>query len=265
MCRMKSKIIILLAAGILAWCPSFGQVRTEISIHEKSNSSDDETDRDLNHGTDFSAGFGIGSTKMFGDLPLSNPQPAYIGYLEKNITQSISWGEVIMIGDLSSRDPHTHWRSFNHYTSIDQHITVELGTLFTLFNKNYNDNVLLHIVGGIYAGVGIGLINNDVKKIVNVPTADELPGNTGLTNPVLLKNSTGFFIPISVGYNLHIRRFWFLHNGFVLNANFQYEDCQTDYVDGYSPPFATNKKNDVFTVMSLGLRFYLTHHHKQED
>ena len=262
---MKRKIITLLVVGVLAYLPSTAQVRTEINLHERSNSSDDEMDRDLNHGTDWSAGFGIGSTKMYGDLPLSNPQPAYIGYLEKNITQSISMGEVIMIGDLSSRDPHTNWRSFNHYTSIDEHITVELGTLFTLFNKNYNDNILLHIVGGIYVGGGIGIINNDIKKIVNVPGGDGEPGNTGLINPVLLKNSTGVFFPLYVGYNLHIRRFLFLRNGFVLNANFQYEDCQTDYVDGYSPPYQTNKKNDVFTVMSVGARFYLTHHHKEEE
>ncbi len=261
---MKRKIIILFAAGVLAYLPSIAQVRTEISIHERGNSSDDEKDRDLNHGTDFSGGFGIGSTKMYGDLPKSNPQPAYIGYLEKNVTQSISWGEEIMIGDLSSQDPKSHWRSFNHYTSIDEHLTVELGTLFTLFNKNYNDNVLLRIAGGIYVGAGIGIINNDVKKIANVPNADELPGEN-TTNPALLKNSTALFIPLNVGYNLHIRRLLFFRNGFVLNANFQYEDCQSDYEDGYSPPLAPNKKNDVFTVMSVGIRFYLTHHHKEEE
>ncbi len=261
---MKSKIIILLVAGVLAGLPSFGQVRTEISISERGNSSDDETNRDLNHGTDYSAGFGIGSTKMFGDLPKSTPQPAYIAYLEKNITQSISIGETIMIGDLSSQDPRTHWRSFNHFTSIEQHINVELGTFFTIFNKNYNDNVLLRLVGGIYVGGGIGIINNNVKKIVNVG-GDGLPGNNGLSNPVLLKNSTGFFLPINLGYNLHIRRFLFFRNGLLLNANFMYGDGQTDYIDGYSPPFSTNKKNDVYTVMSVGLRFYLTHHRKQED
>ncbi len=261
---MKRKIITLVAVSVLAYLPSIAQVRTEINVHERSNSSDDEKDRDRNHGTDYSMGFGIGSTKMYGDLKYSNPQPAYIGYFEKNITQSISMGEEIMIGDLSSRDIGTagHWRSLNHYTSIDQHLSVELGTLFTIFNKNYNDNVLLRIAGGIYAGVGIGIINNDVKKIVS--TGDVVGSDD--TSPPILKNSTAIFFPLNAGYNLHVPSFLFFKSGFLLNANFQYEDCQSDYIDGYSPPLTkVNKKNDVFTVMSLGFRFYLTHHHKQED
>ena len=129
---MKRKIITLLVVGVLAYLPSTAQVRTEINLHERSNSSDDEMDRDLNHGTDWSAGFGIGSTKMYGDLPLSNPQPAYIGYLEKNITQSISMGEVIMIGDLSSRDPHTNWVR-SSICSTKTIMTISCCTLLAVF------------------------------------------------------------------------------------------------------------------------------------
>ncbi len=257
---MKRKIIIFLAASFLLYLPAKAQVRTEINVTERSNSSDDERDRDKNHGTDWSFGFGIGSTKMYGDLRKSNPQPAYIGHLEKNVTPSIMWGETIMVGDLSSREvAGAHWRSFNHYTSIDEHVNVELGTLFTIFNRDYNDNPVLRIFGGIYGGVGIGLINNNIKKIVNV-TTDGIPGNTGSANPILMKNTTAFFIPITFGYTLHVPRFWFMKNGFMANVNFQYEDCQSDYIDGYSPTLGTNKKNDVFTVMSASLKFYLTHH-----
>ena len=252
---MKRKVIIFLAASFLLYLPAKGQVRTEINVTEKGNSSDDERDRDKDHGTDWSFGFGIGSTKVYGDLPKSNPQPAYIGHLEKNITPSIIFGETVMIGDLSSQDLKTHWRSFVHYTSIDEHINVELGTLFSVFKRDYNDNVALRLLGGVYAGVGIGILNTDVKKIVNVPT-------DGSDNPVLLKNSTGFYIPINFGYTLHVRKFLFLKHGFMANVNFQYEDCQTDYIDGYSPPHTANKKNDVFTVMSASLKFYLTHHNR---
>ncbi len=252
---MKRKIIIFLAASFLAYLPAKAQVRTEINVTEKSNSSDDERDRDRNHGTDISFGFGIGSTKMYGDLPKSNPQPVYIGHLEKNLTPSIIFGETIMIGDLSSQDLKTKLRSFSHFTSIDEHINVELGTLFTVFNRNYNDNIALRIFGGIYGGVGLGLINNNVKKIVNI-------SSDGTSNPVLMKNSTGFFIPINIGYTLHVPHFLFMKSGFMANVNFQYEDCQTDYIDGYSPPHTANKKNDVFTVMSASLKFYLTHHRK---
>jgi hypothetical protein len=253
---MKAKIIVLFSVCVVACVQSFAQVRTDISIRERNNSDLGTSDFGYNS-HDYSLGLGLGSSKMYGDLPYSNPQPVYIGDLTKNISSRFSIGWTVMIGDLSSRDPYTHMRSFNHFTAFDQHITAELGSLFYLFDRSYEENPILYLLSGLYAGVGIGVINNDVKRIADV-NVESLPGITSSTNPPILTNSTALFIPFNFGYNFHIPKLW-KFKGCMFYANFQYNDCLSDYVDGYKMPFKANKKNDVFTVMSLGFRFYIFH------
>ena len=255
---MKSKIFILLTLCGLACAPAFAQVRTDINLRDKNNSSFD-IDEDGFNAHSYALGVGLGSTKMYGDLPKSNPQPAYIGYLAKNITPSILLESQLTIGDLSSNDPNPkfHIRSFNHFTAAEEHIIVELGTLFYAIRKDYQHNLLMHIASGFYGSIGLGIINNDVKRISYV-NQDELVGAMPSSAPIYLQNSMAMYIPLSVGYNLHLRRF-LIFKSCMFNANFQYNDCQSDYVDGYKLPFKANKKNDIYTVMSIGFKFYLNH------
>jgi hypothetical protein len=252
---MKTKFSLLLTLGIAACSSLMAQVRTDISVRERNNTAYDIGEQGYN-AHNFSVGFGLGSSKMYGDWSYSKPQPVYLGYFEKNITPTISYGWTVSVGDLSTRDPYTQMRSFNHFTSVDQHISVELGTLFSVMDREYYDNPLLRIIGGVYGGVGVGIINNDVKRIANFP--ESLPGQVETGNPTMLTNSTALYIPMNVGYNLHIPQFW-IFKGCVFNANFQYTSTMSDYIDGYKPPYLANKRNDVYTVMSVGFRFYIMH------
>ena len=250
---MKTKILTLLSIGITAFYSSSAQVRTEISVREKNNSSYDVGEAGFNAHS-FSIGFGLGSTKMYGDLPKSNPQPAYIGYFEKNLSPFVSYGWTVSLGDLSSRDPKTGLRSFNHFTSVDQHLTVEMGSLFTLVDRSFGENMVLRILGGLYAGVGLGIINNDVKRIAQ-PT--ELHGNVNTTNPDILQNSTALYIPLNVGFNFHVPKLW-KFKGCVFNANFQYSSTMSDYVDGYNfKSVRANEYNDMYSTLTVGLHFYI--------
>ena len=263
---MKYKFIIFLSVCFLTYAPSFAQVRTDINVHERSNSSDDEVDDNSSnynngHIHDYSLGFGGGATKMYGDLPTSRPQQVYIVYFEKNITQSVTTGETIENGYLESNGLI---HSLNHFTSVDQHLTIELGTLFHLFYKNYYNNIVTRLVGGIYVGGGIGVINNDLVKISN-PNESIFVANTGLDNPVIEKNSTALYFPVNVGYNLHIARKVWILRGLVFNVNLQYSYGQSDYIDGYDPPSRANKANDQFAVLSAGMRFFITNYKKSEQ
>lgn len=252
---MKTRVALLLSLGLFTASSVFAQVRTDISVRERNNTSYDVGEQGYN-AHNFSVGFGVGSTKMYGDWSYSKPQPAYIGYFEKNITPTISYGWTVSVGDLSTRDPYVQMRSFNHFTSVDQHITVELGTVFAVVDREYYENPLLRLIGGIYGGTGVGIINNDIKRIAQFN--EDLPGQTPNVSPTTLTNSVALYIPINAGYNLHIPKFW-IFKGCVLNANFQYTSTMSDYIDGYKPRYAANKKNDVYTVMSLGFRFYIMH------
>lgn len=248
---MKVRILALLSVGLMTCVSSFGQVRTDINVREKNNSSYESDEPGFNAHS-FSIGAGLGFTKMYGDLPYSNPQPAYLGYLEKNLSPYISYGWTITVGDLSTRDPHTHMRSFNHFTSVDQHVQFELGTLFFKVNREFDDNFILKLLGGLYAGVGVGIINNDIKRIAY----ETYPGNTPQTSPPMLTNSTALYIPMNVGLNLHVPQMW-KFKGCVFNANFQYTSTMSDYIDGYKLNYLANKKNDVYIIGSVGLRFFI--------
>lgn len=254
---MKTGNALLLALGLCVTSVAYGQVRTEISVREQNNSAytiDDQTG--LYNAHNFSVGFGLGSSKVYGDLAHSNPQPVYIGYFEKNLGPTISYGWTVSVGDMSARDPKSHLRSFNHFTSVDQHITVELGTLFSAFDREYYDNMLLRVIGGVYGGVGLGIINNDIKRIASLN--DNLAGSIKTNNAAMVPNSTSLYIPMNVGFNLHVPKFW-KFKGCVFNANYQYSMTMSDYIDGYRPNFSANKKNDVYTVMSVGFRFFILH------
>ncbi len=253
---MRTKFIALLSLGLAVSSAMFAQVRTEISVRERNNSAYDVGEQGYN-AHNFSLGVGLGSTKVYGDLPNSNPQPVYIGYFEKNITNTISYGWTVSVGDMSTRDPYTKLRSFNHFTSVDQHLTVELGTLFATFDQDYYENPLLRLVGGVYGGIGLGIINNDMKRIAT-NNFETTPGTTKTVNPSMLANSTAIYLPLNAGFNLHVPKFW-IFKGCVFNANYQYSVAMSDYIDGYKPPFSANKKNDIFTVLSVGFRFYILH------
>jgi hypothetical protein len=251
---MISKFKLLLISSVLGCVTVGAQVRTEISLRDLNNSAYGVGEQGYNS-HNYSVGFGIGSSKLYGDLAYSNPQPVYIGYFEKNISHAVSIGWTVSVGDLSTRDPYTFLRSFNHFTSVDQHITVQLGSVFNLVSQDYYDNILFRYIGGVYGGVGLGIINNDIKRIANKDFS-AAPGAIQLETPSILTNTTGFYVPVNVGYNLYIPKLLFF-KGCVFNANFQYSAGMTDFIDGYKPLFTSNKKNDVFTVMSVGFRFYI--------
>ena len=65
--------------------------------------------------------------------------------------------------------------------------------------------------------------------------------------------TSNFYLPFSVGLNLHLTR------RCMLNVNYEYSYAFSDYLDGYNfqQPTATNKYNDMFSVLSFGLHFYV--------
>jgi hypothetical protein len=252
---MKTLLQIIFAGAIFASISVQAQVRTDISLRERNNSQYGLGEYGYN-GRNYSMGFGLGSSKMYGDLKYSNPQPVYIGYFEKNVTPSISTGWTISVGDLSSRDPFTYLRSFNHFTSVDQHITIEMATLFGLAYREFYDYTLLRLIGGMYVGGGLGIINSNMKRQAEFNS--NLPGSTPTESPTMLKSSTALYMPLNLGYNLYIPKLW-IFKGCVFNFNYQYSMTMSDFVDGYDPNLVANKKNDVYTVTSVGFRFYVFH------
>lgn len=254
---MKTRII-LLSALLVATLSTRAQVRTDMSvIRERANSSVMDNSTEYAASNFYSLGVSIGATKVYGDLSYSNPQPAYALYLSKNLVGRLSMGWKFEVGDLSTRDPKTHLRSFNHYISLDQHFNLELGTFIGIFYPDYNENIFTRILGGFYAGAGIGAINSDIKRIANTEFNTQNNGSIADANPAILQGNMAIFFPINGGFAYHVKELW-KFKGATFFGNFQYSYTMSDYIDGYKPPFKANKSNDVYTVMSLGFKFNLS-------
>jgi len=257
---VRNKFILLFVVGIVACSSAFAQLRREDEDRRRRHVA---TEEDIEagfryNGHDYAFGVSIGSTHIYANLPISNPQPAYMAYVEKNIYHYLTVGTQITVGDLSSRWPKNRLYSFNHFTAIDEHLNISAGALFAIYNRAYNDHILPRIIGGIYGGVGIGVVNNNIKRISNEITNLNWTTTTP-DNPVIVKNSNALYYAFNVGYNYRVQKFLFFNNGFVFNFNFQLNDCQSDYIDGYSPPFKGHRHTAVYTVMSLGAKIYITH------
>jgi hypothetical protein len=253
---MKMKAI-LLSSFLVAGLSSQAQVRTDMSvIRERTNSSVMDNATEYSSSSFYSLGVSYGATKMYGDLAFSNPQPAYAIELSKNLVGRLQMGWQFQVGDFSTRDAHSGLRSFNHYIAVDQHFNLELGTFIGIFYPDYNDNIFLRILGGFYAGAGVGIINNDIKRIADVQFTNQYNGEHANNNPALIQSSTALYIPINAGFNYHVRPFWKFKGASVF-GNFQFGYTMSDYIDGYKPPYKANTSNDAFTVASIGFRFNL--------
>src|SRR5207247_1071407 len=65
--------------------------------------------------------------------------------------------------------------------------------------------------------------------------------------------TSNFYLPLCVGFDLHLTR------RCMFNVNYEFSYAYSDYLDGYNfqQPTANNKYNDMFSVLSFGLNWYI--------
>ena len=244
---MKFKYIIFLLLFIISSFHASAQVRTE-PFYPYSP---------------WTLSGGIGFSEIYGNLSHSNSEPVYLLSGGWNPNMWVSVNLELMHGALSDYELKNDWTNglsvYNKFNAADLNAKVSLGEFFK-FPRSFFQKTLF----GLYAGFGIGYMGNDVSNITlkfkytskyTIKEFDPLNINT---------SSTNFFIPFNLGFNLHLtRRFFF-------NVNYQFSSAFSDYLDGYDfqAPVATNKYNDMFSVLSFGFNFYLGKvgygHHKQK-
>ena len=249
---MKNRIITILSVCLFFYLPSFAQMRSNTNSDEIDNSSDEVARSNNSH--DWSAGAGIGLTKLYAQLPLSTPQNAYFLFFEKNDGPGFSYGATVSSGGLESSYPMYNLSSYNQFTSFDLHLKVTIGGIISACNKNYSNyhNVITTIADNLYFGFGFGAINNDILRITSLnSTTAKINPETG--KPVIKTHSVVPYLPFNAGYNFYITK------RIVLGANFQYTWCLGNYIDGYNMPFSGHKHTAVYTIEAISLRYYITH------
>jgi len=202
----------------------------------------------------YTFGVAAGYSTLYGDWQNSNSEPLYKISVARNVNEWVNIDAEFQKGGLNDYESKNHWTNglsvFNQYTSFSLTGNVSLGELF-----NWPRNFIAKQIYGIYIGTGIGYMHNDITNItLKFRNADQYLITDYDPNNVKTK-SNNFYWPINVGINLHITKL------VALNVNYQFNYCFSDYVDGYSfqQPTATNQYNDMYSVLSVGLHFYIGH------
>lgn len=233
---MKSKIIILLSVCVAACSHSFAQIRLD-PFYPYSK---------------YTIGIGMGYSTMYGDLANSTSEPVYRIDVARNANEWVSLDLQVQRGAVSDFSGKNTWTSgisaYNQFTSYDLNGRVALGELF-----NWPKNFLAKTLYGIYVGAGIGYMHNNVSSITVKFHGTDHYEITDYDSRNIKTSSNNFFLPLNLGIDLHLTRL------VMLNVNYQFNYAFSDYVDGYSfsKPVANNNYNDMFSVLSFGLKFYV--------
>jgi hypothetical protein len=114
-----------------------------------------------------------------------------------------------------------------------------------LMLMNNSKNAALRFFGGLYGGVGAGIISNAVKSNTIIsPEFGSLGGYTGIS----------FMVPIEAGINIPIAKMA-NNNRLLFNLNYRVNLCMSDKIDGYVPLVEANRKNDAFNTLTAGFVF----------
>ena len=234
---MKNKII-LLSVCLITYLPSFAQVRLE-PFYPYSK---------------LTFGIGLGNSHMYGDLQKSISEPVYRLNIDRNFNSYTSVGLEVQHGALSSEEFRNHWTNglsmYNQYTSANINGRVSLGQFF-----QYPSNYLWKTLFGLYIRTGFGVMSNNITNIsYKFKNKDKLEIKDIYASSIKTDQLVTY-IPYNMGFNLHLTK------RCQFNINYQFNYAFSDYVDGYNfpnPP-ANNYYQDMYSVLSFGLNFYLGH------
>ncbi len=186
-------------------------------------------------------GAGIGATVLQGDVEDFNPRLAGRLNLEYNITPYINIGVEGQLGKLAAGDmPSADRYTRVNFRGANANVRFASGQFF----RNLNPG---SVFGGMYIGAGIGIINSEVTDI-NEFSHDGSPISG------IVKEFTGYTVPLNLGLNLELPRLLGRHN-LVANINYQYNFVQGEDLDGYAYKSTANTSFDGFSFLTVGLKY----------
>jgi outer membrane protein OmpA-like peptidoglycan-associated protein len=233
---MRSRIITILSFCFLTWHTASAQIRTE-PFFPYGN---------------WSVGLGAGFSQIYGNLDHSNSEPVYRLDVARNLNMWMAVNLEVMHGALSDYEVKNTWTNglsvYNQINAADLSLRVSLGEFFSYPRSFFQKQIF-----GLYGGVGIGFMSNNVSNITLKFRKLDKYSITDFSSKNIKTSSTNFFMPFNLGINLHVTR------KVYFNINYQFSYAYSDYLDGYNfaAPTATNKYNDMFSVLSFGLNYYI--------
>lgn len=194
----------------------------------------------------YSAGGGGGGTYTFTDVKKGKFGFGGYGNIDYHFTPFITAGLELQAGILKGgdilEDPHN--REFtNVYKALTLNAKFRAGELTDFY---YND--FLDYTKGFYLGTGVGVINNQMKKVVRYKGTYTFPGDDKGINMV---------IPLNVGIDFYFPDGWG-EMRYTLNINYQANVTIGEGLDGYNDPRTLGFENfnpDIYNFLSIGFKY----------
>lgn len=201
----------------------------------------------------FSVGAGGGVTQSFADLQKHDFGIAGYVVADYLFTPFVSLGLEIQAGEINGGDKNTdkdHRQFINSFKAVTANGKLYLGAL-----TDYEHNGFLNAIKGLYAGAGLGIIQNNVKNVRIKPYPNGTIDANSYVFPGLDK-SKEVLIPLNLGINFYIPDREGAYR-YVINFNYQANVSLGEGLDGYddSSVRLVNGKPDVYTYFSLGIRY----------
>ncbi|WP_316826465.1 hypothetical protein [Pedobacter miscanthi] len=202
-----------------------------------------------------SYGFGGGVNKSYTDVYKGGFGYTAYGVFDYHITPFVTLGlegqyGMVQGGDIVN-DPHN--RQFvNKYKTLSVNVKLMLGEVV-----DYDKSEFLYNIRGLYLGLGVGVVNNNITDIVRYkpswaaydPGYGPFPGQD---------KSNNLLVPLNFGFN------YFINDGYgymryVININAQSNFTFGEGLDGYNDS-STKFKNyspDVYNAYTIGFKYML--------
>ncbi len=202
-----------------------------------------------------SYGFGGGVNKSYTDVYKGGFGYTAYGVFDYHITPFVTLGlegqyGMVQGGDIET-DPHN--RQFvNKYKTLSVNVKLMLGEVV-----DYDKSEFLYNIRGLYLGLGVGVVNNNITDIVRYkpswaaydPGYGPFPGQD---------KSNNLLVPINFGFN------YFINDGYgymryIININAQSNFTFGEGLDGYNDS-STKFKNyspDVYNSYTIGFKYML--------
>ena len=211
-----------------------------------------------------SVGTNAGVTLGFVDVPKQRLSPGgdfnYNYYVTPFMSVGIELQGGIIAGgnstfasdDLSLLDgkPRSHLRQFkNSYKAASVSGKVQLGQFV-----DYQDSKFLKSIKGLYSGIGVGLVSNNMSEIIRVK-----PKVTP-QDPVYVfpgkDQSINFLIPLSLGINYEIKDSY-NETRYIIGLGYQSTLVFGEGLDGYNddPKIFENNALDTYMMATIGIKY----------
>jgi len=200
-----------------------------------------------------SYGFGGGINKSYTDVYKGSYGYTAYGVIDYHVTPFVTLGLEGQLGKVKGGDIETdpHNRQFtNQYMAISANAKLMLGELV-----NYDRSEFLYNIRGLYAGLGLGVINNNITQIVRYkpswaaydPGYGPFPGED---------KSLNLLVPINFGFNYYIND-GYGYMRYIININAQSNFTFGEGLDGYNDPSSKFKNNspDVYNTYTIGFKY----------